>query len=163
MLDEVNNEDSDDFDDDKNAPEVTDEQHALLASFESACRDPAGQHLMATKRQALSKRRATAQRTTYEIAHKGNRAMAAAWGIDEDDDDLMQRAVVAVVRKQHRREAHEAATFHDAHAEALAKATHVWAEVKEAEDAAAHALGERPGGRLGVPHGVGGALGGARE
>jgi hypothetical protein len=55
MLDEVNNEDSNDFDDDKNAPEVTDEQHALLASFESACRDPAGQHLMATKRQALSK------------------------------------------------------------------------------------------------------------
>jgi hypothetical protein len=99
MLDEVNNEDSDDFDDDKNALDVTDEHHALLASFESTRCDPAGQHLMATKRQALSERRATAQRTTHETAHKGNWVMAAAWGIDEDDDDLMQRAVVAVVRE----------------------------------------------------------------
>jgi hypothetical protein len=105
---EVDNEDSDDFDDDVDAPGITNEQRVLFASFESARRDLAGGQLMATERQALSERRATSQRTARKTAHKGNRA--AAWGVDEEDD-LMQRVELAVVRGQHRWETCEAATF----------------------------------------------------
>jgi hypothetical protein len=42
VLVEVDEEDSDDFDEDEDALGVTDEQRALLASFESARRDQAG-------------------------------------------------------------------------------------------------------------------------
>jgi hypothetical protein len=48
VLDEVDDEDSDldDFDKEEDAPGVTDEQRALLASFETAHRDQAGRQLM---------------------------------------------------------------------------------------------------------------------
>jgi hypothetical protein len=96
VLVEVDEEDSDNFDEDEDALGVTDEQRALLASFESARRDQAGRQLMVAERQALSERRATTQNNACETTHKGNRAATAAWG-DDKDDDLMHRAVVAVV------------------------------------------------------------------
>jgi hypothetical protein len=58
------------------------------------------------ERQVLFDKRDTVQHTTRETAHRGNRAVA--WGGDEDED-LIQRATVAMVREQHRREACELA------------------------------------------------------
>jgi hypothetical protein len=55
VLNEVDDDESDDFadfDEEEDAPDVTEEQWALVALSETIRRDRAGQQLMATERQA---------------------------------------------------------------------------------------------------------------
>jgi hypothetical protein len=81
VLDEVDDESDDftDFDDEEDAPDVTKEQRTLVASFETARRDRAGQQLMAAEWQAHREVKDMAQRAARVEAHRGNRAALAAW------------------------------------------------------------------------------------
>jgi hypothetical protein len=82
VLDEVDDNESDDFtdfDDDKDAPKPSDEQRALMASFEKACRDRARQRLIAVERQAHLE-----VRDMWQRAHRCTADTA-------DDMDLMAR------------------------------------------------------------------------
>jgi hypothetical protein len=64
----------DNLDDDEDAHAVSDEQRALLVSFESARRHATVQQLMAAKRHAASNARAAAQRIARYSARRGNQA-----------------------------------------------------------------------------------------
>jgi hypothetical protein len=99
VLDEVDDDDeSDDLADfdEEDAMDVSEEQRALVASFETTRRARAAQQLMALERQAHRKVRDMAQRAARVEAHRGNRAAMAAWGTGEDMD-LMNRKAVAIV------------------------------------------------------------------
>jgi hypothetical protein len=74
----------DKVDDEEDAPDVTEEQWALMASFETAGYDRAGQHLMGVERQAQREVRDMAQRAAQIEAHRVNRrwrhgASAMTW------------------------------------------------------------------------------------
>jgi hypothetical protein len=84
----------DNLDDDEDAHAVSDEQRALLVSFESARRHAMAQQLMAAKWHAASNARAVAQRITRYSARRGNQAQ-----IDH------QRGFLAMVEAQQRRKA----------------------------------------------------------
>jgi hypothetical protein len=82
LLDEVDDNESDDFadfDDDEDTPDPFDEQRALMASFEKARRDRARQRLIAAHRQAHLE-----VRDMWQRAHRCTADTA-------DDMDLMAR------------------------------------------------------------------------
>jgi hypothetical protein len=141
VLDEVNNDKSDDFadfDDDEDALDPADEQRALLSLFETDCHDRAAQRLMAAERQAHQEARDMWQRSRRGTADT------------TDDMDLMARVEAGTLHAQHRQEAAAAAAFVEdaaaraevhALAEAVAEAAcarpmQAQAEAKETEDAA---------------------------
>jgi hypothetical protein len=73
VLDEVDDDELEDFDDKEDTLDVTEEQWSLVASFETTRRDRAGQQLMDAERQAQRKVKDMAQRAARVEAHQGRR------------------------------------------------------------------------------------------
>jgi hypothetical protein len=138
---EVPDDESDDFadfDDNEDAPDLADEQRALMASFKTARRDRAFQQFMDAERHAHQEVKDMWQRHAESHAHQGT----------SEDMDLMARVTMDTVHARHQQEVREAAAFHeaaaartevDALADTAAEAAHGQDAQAQAEEAARRA------------------------